>query len=98
MVTPCGVNCSECVDFKKSCDGCRSISGKIYWAEFIGSDICPIYNCCTNQKGYEHCGHCEKIPCQIYYDTQDPSTTDEEHKEGIIQRVNLLREMMGKHN
>lgn len=94
MPSPCGVSCGECKDFEKSCAGCRVTSGKVYWAEFVGTDICPMYDCCINEKGFEHCGHCNKLPCRIYYATQDPSTTKEEHLEGINQRVKLLKEIM----
>jgi hypothetical protein len=62
--------------------------------EFVGADICPMYDCCINEKGFEHCGYCNKLPCQIYYATQDPSTTNEEHIDGIKQRVKLLKETM----
>ncbi len=94
MLSPCGVNCSGCKDFGKSCAGCRAIAGKVYWAKFAGSDVCPMYDCCINEKGLEHCGHCKKLPCQIYYATQDPSTTNQEHIDNIKQRVKLLKEMM----
>lgn len=49
-----------------------------------------MYECCINQKQYTDCGQCEKLPCQIYYDLQDPSTTLEEHEAGIKLRVRLL--------
>lgn len=94
MLSPCGVNCDVCKYLKKNCAGCRAIAGKVYWAEFVGLDTCPIYECCINKKSYEHCGHCEKLPCDIYYANQDPSTTDEEHRDSIKKRVKLLKEMM----
>ncbi|ABI68672.1 conserved hypothetical protein [Syntrophomonas wolfei subsp. wolfei str. Goettingen G311] len=53
-----------------------------------------MYDCSINEKGFEHCGHCNKLPCQIYYATQDPSTANEEHIDGIKQRVKLLKEIM----
>ena len=92
MLSSCGVNCRECAIFEISCAGCREISGKVYWAEYIDSDTCPLYDCCVRQKGLEHCGRCEELPCQLFFDTQDPSASDKEHREGIKQRVRLLQE------
>ena len=94
VLSPCGVSCDGCKDFGKSCAGCRAISGKVYWAGYVGLDICPMYKCCINEKSYEHCGHCDKLPCGIYYATQDPSTTDEEHIDGINKRVAALKELL----
>lgn len=94
MLSPCGISCGVCKDFGETCAGCRAIAGKVYWAEFVGSDTCPMYECCINEKGYEHCGHCKELPCRIYYATQDPSTTDEEHRDSIKKRVEQLKEMM----
>lgn len=90
MLSPCGVNCDECKDLNVTCKGCRFIGGQVYWAQYVNRVNCPIYDCCINQKGYEDCGKCNKLPCQIYYDTQDPSTTSEEHEAGITMRASLL--------
>jgi hypothetical protein len=94
VLSPCGVSCEGCKDFGGTCAGCRAIAGKVYWAGYVGLDTCPMYECCINEKGYEHCGHCEKLPCRIYYATQDPSTTDEEHIDGINKRVAALKGML----
>ena len=90
MLSPCGVKCNECKDFDQTCQGCRAIEGKVYWAQYVNKTICPIYHCCMTEKHHEHCGQCKNLPCQIYYDTQDPSTTLEEHEAGIKLRVSLL--------
>lgn len=92
MLSLCGVKCDECKDFNQSCNGCQAIAGKVYWAPYVNKTVCPIYHCCINEKQHEHCGQCKELPCQIYYDTQDPSVTLDEHEAGIKLRVNLLRE------
>lgn len=91
MLSLCGVKCDECKDYKQSCNGCQEIEGKVYWAPYVNKTVCPIYHCCRNEKQHESCGQCSDLPCRIYYDTQDPSTTLEEHEAGIKLRVSLLR-------
>lgn len=92
MLSPCGVKCDECKEYNRTCQGCRAIAGEVFWAQYVNQTICPIYDCCINQKRHADCGKCEKLPCQIYYDTQDPSITLEEHEAGINLRVSLLRD------
>lgn len=93
MVCVCGVNCGECGEYGKTCEGCAVISGKVFWAGYMGSDICPIYDCCVGKRGLSHCGGCEELPCQIYFDTKDPRISDEEHRTGIERRVAALKKM-----
>ena len=90
VLSPCGVKCNECKDFNQTCQGCRAIEGKVYWVQYVNKTTCPIYHCCMTEKHHEHCGQCKNLPCQIYYDTQDPSTTLAEHEAGIKLRVSLL--------
>ena len=62
----CGIRCQEC-EYREqmNCGGCVSIS-KPFWGEF-----CPLKACCEEKK-QEHCGECEKFPCdqlkQFAYD------------------------------
>lgn len=91
MVCVCGVNCSECGEYGKGCEGCAAVSGKVFWAEYVGSDICPIYSCCVVEKGLKHCGECGELPCRIYFTTKDPRQSDEEHRMGIERRVAALK-------
>lgn len=90
-MTLCGTYCEECDHFQNQCQGCESIQGKVYWAPYVGKEICPIYDCCINQRKLSHCGQCLDLPCHIYYDTQDPSLSKEEHDLGVIQRTNELK-------
>lgn len=91
MISLCGVQCGGCAEYGKTCEGCAAISGKVFWAGYLGLEICPIYNCCVNEKGFEHCGECGELPCPMYFDTKDPSVSDEEHKLGIQRRVAALK-------
>jgi hypothetical protein len=91
MLCPCGFDCCKCKEYKKSCAGCREIKGKVYWAEYMGTDVCPIFQCCVNEKNYRDCGACPDLPCHLYYDTQDPSQTKEEHEAGALEQVRNLK-------
>ena len=90
MTSICGVDCSECKDFEKTCSGCSAIKGKVYWAPFAGLDVCPMYACCVDKKSLAHCGKCSELPCTLYYETRDPSVGDAEHEQGIKKRVEIL--------
>ncbi len=91
MIQACGANCEECPSFKKECAGCEKIKGKVYWAQYIGQDICPIYKCCQD-KFLGHCGDCAELPCKMWYEIKDPSYSYEEHIQSINERVRLLKE------
>lgn len=91
MLCLCGVKCDECEEFGQQYGGCATISGKIFWAKHCGSDVCPIYSCCVNEKGLENCRKCDKLPCQLYFDTKDPQISDKSHNERGRQRVNILK-------
>lgn len=91
MVNRCGCYCDECNSFQKECKGCHEICGKVYWAEYIGEDTCPIFKCCDEKK-IDKCGRCSEIPCKKWYELKDPSLSDEEHLSSIDKRVKLLME------
>lgn len=91
VFSPCGIDCTTCNDLGKTCAGCKEIKGKVFWTAYFGIDICPIYDCSVNQKGLKHCGECSELPCQIYYDSKDPSLTDEEHEKSIMDRAKILK-------
>ncbi len=90
MINPCGCDCGGCPQYKASCGGCAEIKGKVYWAPYVGGEVCPIYGCCAG-KGYAHCGACGDLPCQIYFDTRDPSMSEAEHEAGVYERAERLR-------
>lgn len=94
----CGIDCNiACLECNKSleepCKGCNALKGKLFWTQYLGLDTCPIYNCCVNEKHYTHCGECDKLPCEIYYSTKDPSTPEEEFKIKITERANVLKKL-----
>lgn len=93
MVSLCGANCDDCAEYGETCEGCAAIAGKVFWAGYMGSDICPIYDCCTAKKGLRHCGECGELPCQLYFATKDPRLSDEEHRMGVERRVAALKKM-----
>ncbi len=92
-ISVCGVDCTSCPEFNVQCKGCNAIAGKVFWAGFMGMEVCPMYSCCTTDKKLDHCGHCSELPCKIYFDTRDPATTEEQHLEGIDKRVNTLKNL-----
>lgn len=57
----CGILCDECA-FRESmnCKGCENID-KPFWA-----DSCPIKSC-SETNGKEHCGMCNKFPCDMLH-------------------------------
>jgi hypothetical protein len=86
MISPCGINCSECTVFGKDCNGCRDCNGIMFWAD----GICPIYECVIIKNKYKNCGECKELPCKIIYDCRDPSIPLEKHENGIKERIKNL--------
>ncbi|MCK4851467.1 MAG: DUF3795 domain-containing protein [Phycisphaerae bacterium] len=61
----CGAYCAVC-DWKEktNCPGCQARKGDMFWGE------CAVAKCCC-EKGINHCGLCEKLPCntlQAFFD------------------------------
>ena len=90
MLSPCGIDCESCPLFK-DCGGCRKIKGKPFYLKDFGVDVCPLYDCSVNKKGYGSCGECPELPCRIFYDWKDPSMTDEAHIASINERTRVLK-------
>ncbi|MDR0437048.1 MAG: DUF3795 domain-containing protein [Bacteroidales bacterium] len=97
----CGIDCSiACVECNSSheelqknpCKGCNAEKGQIFWTKFMGLDTCPIYSCAT-EKQLTHCGKCTELPCNIYFEMKDPSISDERHQQGIMDRVEVLKNL-----
>jgi hypothetical protein len=87
----CGMDCSAC-RLRESvlCKGCRAYDNpdnadgeSTYWG-----GICEIKECATKLQKVEHCGLCEKFPCDLLLDISfDPETGDE----GL--RIERLKEL-----
>ncbi|MCK5018837.1 MAG: DUF3795 domain-containing protein [Candidatus Peribacteraceae bacterium] len=90
MSPPCGLLCGECKYLGKQCDGCGNVKGKPFWTIKFKIEVCPIYDCCVNKKGLEHCGQCDEFPCKIFIDLKDPSMSDEEFEKSLNARKNEL--------
>ena len=97
-VGACGSICEECKIYKKSCEGCHDIKGMACWLDEVGLEVCDFYECCVIEKELVHCGECELIPCEKFWKNKNPKWTDEEHKEIVESRVNMLREYANKLN
>lgn len=92
-LAPCGISCGEFEACKEAgCGGCQEIQGKPFFIKEFGMETCPLYDCPVNKKGYQTCGECEELPCQIYQDWKDPSMSDAEHQASIDARVKVLKE------
>jgi len=91
-INPCGIRCDNCRFFKNLCGGCRSKNGNVFWAkEHTEKGVCPIFDCSVNKLSYNDCGHCFKLPCNIFFDLKDPEMSEEDHKNSIIERVKALK-------
>lgn len=99
-VSVCGIDCDvariECNKHNEEfavepCQGCNAVKGKLFWAQYMGLDTCPIYNCCVNEKQLEHCGKCDELPCSIYFNTKDPSIPDDVFQQSILERAKILK-------
>ena len=94
LVPPCGRDCESC-DYTESCDGCYAMEGRPFYIADFGMDICPVYDCSVNKRGYKSCAECPDLPCQIIHVWKDPSVTDEAHINSINDRVAILKNSRG---
>jgi hypothetical protein len=91
LSAPCGADCNVC-EFKEDCGGsCFACEGKPCYIATTGLEICEIYDCAINKKGYKSCGECADLPCEIFYAWKDPSISDEDFKANVDMRVAALR-------
>ena len=88
---PCGWHCAGCSHFRQDCRGCRQTRGGPFWSSPSDIEVCPVYLCCAEQEGLEHCGLCPRLPCETFNNWRDPSMSDEEFEESMTERINALR-------
>ena len=87
----CGIYCGSCGYLNNNCRGCGYEEGKPFWADMMPSKICPLYDCCRNQKNIEHCGLCDDMPCKIFLELRDPDMSDEEFQKSLDERLSELK-------
>ncbi|MCL2492284.1 MAG: hypothetical protein FWE87_06045 [Coriobacteriia bacterium] len=98
-LAPCGISC-ECIPelgnkpcpLKEQCGGnCHEVQGKPFYVKDFGVELCPIYDCAVNKKGFDTCAPCEDLPCQIYIDWKDPEMSEDDHLKSISERTKVLK-------
>lgn len=87
----CGIYCGSCSYLGNQCKGCGYMAGKPFWTKQIPSGICPLHDCCGNQKQFEHCGLCEDFPCETFLELRDPNMSDEQFQESRKARQESLK-------
>ena len=90
LAAACGLYCGDCEYLGNRCTGCAQLQGKPFWAGQYGVEVCPIYGCCVDQKGLEHCGLCDEFPCETFTSLRDPSMTDEQFERSLRERQENL--------
>lgn len=89
--TVCGYSCSNCDHHGNECRGCPDTKGIPFWTAFVGIDRCAIYDCCTNDRKFPHCGKCPELICEQFTRFRDPDMTDEQVREGLAAMEKELR-------
>jgi hypothetical protein len=56
----------------------------------MADGICPLYDCCRNQKKLDHCGLCAEFPCNTFNELRDPNMSDEEFQNSLNTRKRNL--------
>lgn len=57
-----------CGRYCATCDACQggSCRGCAYQLGSTRRGECPIFACCVETRGLEHCGLCVDFPCQVF--------------------------------
>ena len=87
--SPCGAKCIDCLSFPNECKGCKKIKGKVFWLQYTGDDICPIWKCCKDQKR-NNCGGCPRFPCSHF--VNDSSISKEKNEKNLKMMIDNLSE------
>jgi hypothetical protein len=94
--TVCGLNCGDCAYVKEGCRGCNVEKGAPFWTQFAGVTVCPVYDCCVNEKRIAHCGLCKQMPCPRFTQIKDPNVTDEQELACLKARERELKRRASK--
>lgn len=89
LISCCGSDCSACYCYGTMCKGCNALCGKVFHAS-EGKE-CPIYHCCRIENGYQSCGECNMLPCDLILGTRDPKMSEEDFMKNVDERVRRLR-------
>jgi hypothetical protein len=87
----CGIYCGSCDFLGERCKGCGYEDGKPFWTLEMPARICPLHDCCRNQRQLEHCGVCDDFPCATFLDLRDPDMSDEAFRKSLEDRQKELR-------
>lgn len=82
----CGYSCSDCDHHGNACRGCEPTGGKPFWTDFVAVDICPVYDCCINERKLPHCGKCPDLVCERFTRFKDPGMSEDEAK-SVLRRM-----------
>lgn len=86
----CGIYCGACQFLGKQCPACGKVDGKPFWTTDMPGSICPLHDCCRNQRQLEHCGLCADFPCKTFNELRDPGMSDEEFTALLqVRKLNL---------
>ena len=88
-LTCCGADCAACPLHGKGCGGCNEACGKVFHAP--AGKACPIYACCAGKRRFATCADCDRLPCDVWTATRDPSMTDAQFQESVAARVSALK-------
>lgn len=93
LFTVCGLYCDDCKYLGNGCPGCEKVKGAPFWTEFVNVKACPVYDCCVNEKGLEHCGKCEKTGCERFTRFRDPEMTDADAEKSLKEKIERLSKL-----
>lgn len=109
MVSCCGLDCLQCEDYGKACQGCDKTKGRPFWLERTEDETCRVYRCCVERKDYRHCGECRlhryiqngnpeedfMASCNRYT-FSDPARSEEEKARRLQKQLAQLEKMLHK--
>ncbi len=96
LETVCGLCCGDCAYLKDGCQGCNAEKGAPFWTQFAGVTVCPVYDCCVNERRLEHCGLCDSMPCGRFTQIKEPNVTEAQEQECLRARVAELKRRANK--
>lgn len=89
--TVCGIDCGDCPHVKEGCRGCNAEKGAPFWTQYVNIRVCPVYDCCVNEKHLAHCGLCGEMPCPRFTRYKDPNVTEGQARECLKNQVTVLK-------